>query len=561
MTDGPTDPVIEPGREDLYFLPLGGTGEIGMNLNLYGHGGRWLMVDLGITFSDTGAPGYDILMADPDYIVERVDRLAGLILTHAHEDHIGAVPYLWPRLRCPIYATRFTAKLVRGKLAEFGWEEEAEIIEVPLSGSFEVGPFEIQLITLTHSIPEPNALVIRTAAGTVLHTGDWKLDPDPVVGETYDEAALRALAEEGVLAMVCDSTNALVPGVAGSEGTVRANLERVVGTLENRVAVTCFATNVARLESVCRAAAANGRRVALVGRSLHRIHGVATETGFLTDLPPLIDVADVGYLPRGEVLLLCTGSQGEPRGAMWRIARNEHQDVALEPGDAVIFSSRVIPGNEVSIHALHNSLVEQGIAVYTDRDEPVHVSGHPAQDELTQMYQWVRPRVAVPVHGEARHLVGQAEVAKTCQVPEVLVGENGSLMRLAPGPAEIVGQVWTGRLVLDGTRLLPSDSPLLRDRSRLRYNGAALVTLVVDGKGRPQGDPRITLEGVLDPDSEVGLAEDAQAELKDNVARQPAAVRRDDEALAEAARIALRRHLFRAVGKKPITRVHVVRVD
>ena len=561
MTDGPTDPVIEPGREDLYFLPLGGTGEIGMNLNLYGHGGRWLMVDLGITFSDTGAPGYDILMADPDFIVERVDRLAGLILTHAHEDHIGAVPYLWPRLRCPIYATRFTAKLVRGKLAEFGWEEEAEIIEVPLSGSFEVGPFEIQLITLTHSIPEPNALVIRTAAGTVLHTGDWKLDPDPVVGETYDEAALRALAEEGVLAMVCDSTNALVPGVAGSEGTVRANLERVVGTLENRVAVTCFATNVARLESVCRAAAANGRRVALVGRSLHRIHGVATETGFLTDLPPLIDVADLGYLPRGEVLLLCTGSQGEPRGAMWRIARNEHQDVALEPGDAVIFSSRVIPGNEVSIHALHNSLVEQGIAVYTDRDEPVHVSGHPAQDELTQMYQWVRPRVAVPVHGEARHLVGQAEVAKTCQVPEVLVGENGSLMRLAPGPAEIVGQVWTGRLVLDGTRLLPSDSPLLRDRSRLRYNGAALVTLVVDGKGRPQGDPRITLEGVLDPDSEVGLAEDAQAELKDNVARQPASVRRDDEALAEAARVALRRHLFRAVGKKPITRVHVVRIS
>ena len=561
MTGGLPDKIGEPGPGDLYFLPLGGTGEIGMNLNLYGHDGQWLMVDLGITFSDAGAPGYDVLMADPDFIVQRSDRLAGLVMTHAHEDHIGAVPYLWPRLRCPIYATKFTAQLVRGKLAEFGWEEEAEIIEVPLSGSFAVGPFQIQLITLTHSIPEPNALVIRTAAGTVLHTGDWKLDPDPVVGETYDEVALRALADEGVLAMVCDSTNSLVPGVAGSEGTVLANLERLIGELENRVAVTCFATNVARLVSIRRAAAANGRRVALVGRSLHRINRVATETGFLTDLPPLIDVQDMGYLPRGEVLLLCTGSQGELRGAMWRIARNEHQDVTLDAGDAVIFSSRVIPGNEVSIHALQNSLVEQGIEIYTDRDEPIHVSGHPARDELTQMYQWVRPKIAVPVHGEARHLVGQAEIAKECQVPEVLVGKNGALMRLAPGPAAIVDEVWTGRLVLDGTRLVSSGSPMLRERSRLRYNGAALVTLVLDGKGRPLDDPQITFEGILDPESEGEIAEDAQAALRDHVARQPAHVRRDDEALVEAVRVALRRHLFKAVGKKPVTRVHVVRLD
>ena len=561
MTGGLPDKIGEPGHGDLYFLPLGGTGEIGMNLNLYGHDGQWLMVDLGITFSDAGAPGYDVLMADPDFIVQRSDRLAGLVLTHAHEDHIGAVPYLWPRLRCPIYATKFTAQLVRGKLAEFGWEEEAEIIEVPLSGNFAVGPFQIQMITLTHSIPEPNALVIRTAAGTVLHTGDWKLDPDPVVGETYDEVALRALADEGVLAMVCDSTNSLVPGVAGSEGTVLANLERLIGELENRVAVTCFATNVARLVSIRRAAAANGRRVALVGRSLHRINRVATETGFLTDLPPLIDVQDMGYLPRGEVLLLCTGSQGELRGAMWRIARNEHQDVTLDAGDAVIFSSRVIPGNEVSIHALQNSLVEQGIEIYTDRDEPIHVSGHPARDELTQMYQWVRPKIAVPVHGEARHLVGQAEIAKECQVPEVLVGKNGALMRLAPGPAAIVDEVWTGRLVLDGTRLVSSGSPMLRERSRLRYNGAALVTLVLDGKGRPLDDPQITFEGILDPESEGEIAEDAQAALRDHVARQPAHVRRDDEALVEAVRVALRRHLFKAVGKKPVTRVHVVRLD
>jgi ribonuclease J len=550
----------EPGAEELIFLPLGGTGEIGMNLNLYGHDGRWLMVDLGITFADTGAPGFEILMADPEFIVERRDRLAGLVLTHAHEDHIGAVPYIWPRLRCPIYATPFTARLVRAKLAEVGWEAQAEIIEVPLSGRFSVGPFEIQLITLTHSIPEPNALVIRTPAGTVLHTGDWKLDPDPVVGETYDEAALRALAEDGVLAMVCDSTNAMVPGVAGSEGTVQANLQRLIGGLENRVAVTCFATNVARLESICRAAAAHGRRVALVGRSMHRIHQAARESGFLADLPPMIDVADVGYLPRREALLLCTGSQGEPRGAMWRIARNEHPDAALEAGDAVIFSSRVIPGNEVAIHALHNRLVEQGIEVYTDREAPVHVSGHPARDELTQMYQWVRPKIAVPVHGEARHLVAQAEIAETCQVPQVLVGENGAVMRLAPGQAEIVDQVWTGRLVLDGSRLLPSDSEMLRARSRLRYAGAALVTLVLDQKGRALDEPRVTLEGVLDPIAEAEIVDDARAAVSDSLARQPARVRRDDEALAEAIRIALRRHVFKAVGKKPVTRVHLVRL-
>jgi ribonuclease J len=560
MSGETLEDLDEPGPSELYFLPLGGTGEIGMNLNLYGHDGRWLMVDLGITFADAGAPGFDIVMADPDFIVERRDRLSGLVLTHAHEDHIGAVPYLWPRLQCPIYATTFTARLVRGKLAEVGWEDMAEIIEVPLSGRFEVGPFEIQLITLTHSIPEPNALVIRTAAGTVLHTGDWKLDPDPVVGDTYDEEALRALAEEGVRAMVCDSTNALVPGVAGSEAMVLANLERLIGELENRVAVTCFATNVARLSSICRAAAAHGRRVALVGRSMHRIHQAATESGFLADLPPLIDVADAGHLPRGEVLLLCTGSQGEPRGAMWRIARNEHPDVALEPGDAVIFSSRVIPGNEVAIHALQNSLVEQGIAVYTDRDAPIHVSGHPARDELTQMYQWVRPKVAIPVHGEARHLAGQAEIAKACQVPQFLVGENGALMRLAPGPAEIIGQVWSSRLVLDGSRLLPSDSEMLRERNRLRYSGAALVTLVLNEQGRALDEPRITLEGVLDPITECEIAEDARTALKETLSQQPARIRRDDEALAEAIRIAVRRHLSKAVGKKPVTRVHLVRL-
>jgi ribonuclease J len=423
------------GPGDLWFLPLGGTGEIGMNLNLYGHDGAWLMVDLGITFADERLSGVDLIMPDPAFIEDQRDRLAGLVLTHAHEDHIGAVPYLWPRLRCPIYATPFTAGVLRRKLRENGFAEDAEITEVPLSGRFAVGPFDLELITLTHSIPEPNAVVIRTSAGTVLHTGDWKLDPEPLVGDDYDEAALRRLAEEGVLAMVCDSTNALVEGESGSEGALRDSLTELVGGFEARVVVACFATNVARLETAMRVAETHGRRVALVGRSLHRIYQAARDCGYLADLPPLLSDRDVAYLPRDEVLLLCTGSQGEPRSALVRIVRDDHPEVGLEPGDAVVFSSRVIPGNEKAISALQNELVRKGIEVVTDREHFTHVSGHPARDELAQMYQWVRPQVAIPVHGEARHLSAHAELARDCQVPQALVAENGDLRAGAGRPA------------------------------------------------------------------------------------------------------------------------------
>jgi ribonuclease J len=553
--------TFDPGAGELYFLPLGGTGEIGMNLNLFGHDGAWIIVDLGVTFPDAGAPGIELIMADPAFIEARADKLAGLVLTHGHEDHIGAVPYIWPRLRCPIYATGFTASLVRGKLAEAGLEEEAEVTEVPLSGRFQVGPFEIELITLTHSIPEPNALVIRTPAGSVLHTGDWKFDPAPVVGEDYDEAALKALADEGVLAMVCDSTNALVPGVAGSEGDVRAALEELVGGLHERVAVACFATNVARLDSVCRVAAKTGRRVALVGRSLHRIHRAAVENGYLADLQPLIDVKDAGYLPREEVLLLCTGSQGEPRGALWRIARGEHRDVGLEAGDAVVFSSRVIPGNERGIYALQNALVEQGIEVLTDREVPIHVSGHPARDELVQMYQWVRPRIAIPVHGEARHLMAHGQLAHECQVPDVLIGENGALMRLAPGPAAIVDQVPVGRLVLDGNRLAPSGSEHLRARRRLMHNGSVMLTLVLDRTGSLREEPWLSFEGVVAPEVEDEVLDETVAAIEEDLGRVSRKRRTDDEEMAEVARIAVRRFLLRATGNRPVIRVHVVRVD
>jgi ribonuclease J len=549
------------GDEDLFFIPLGGTGEIGMNLNLYGHKGAWLMVDLGIIFGDPRLPGIDVEMPDPRFIVERREDLAGLVLTHAHEDHIGAVPYLWEQLRCPVYATKFTAALLRRKLAEVGLLDEVPLIEVPLSGSFSVGPFEIELITLTHSIPEPNAVVIRTAAGTVLHTGDWKLDPTPLVGETYDERRLKALADEDVLAMVCDSTNAMVWGDAGSESEVREQLLKVVRPLTQRVAVACFASNVARLETVIQVAEECGRRVCLLGRSMHRIVECARESGYLKGHRPFLPEEEIDYLPRGEVLLLCTGSQGEPRAALWRIARGDHPSVALDRGDAVIFSSRIIPGNDTAIFELQNSLAESGVEVITDHDHDIHVSGHPGRDELVQMYQWVRPRVAVPVHGEARHLAAHAEIAKQCQVPQQIVGRNGAVIRLAPGEAQIVDKVSSGRLVYDGRRLLSRESPVLKGRQKLMFNGAVAVTLVMDERGALDGEPEISTVGLYEPEEEEEDFDELERAIRDAVQRLGRRERKDDAAVEEAASLAVRRTVNRLLGKKPVTMVHVIRLE
>ena len=549
------------GDEDLFFIPLGGTGEIGMNLNLYGHKGAWLMVDLGIIFGDPRLPGIDVEMPDPRFIVERREDLAGLVLTHAHEDHIGAVPYLWEQLRCPVYATKFTAALLRRKLAEVGLLDEVPLIEVPLSGSFSVGPFEIELITLTHSIPEPNAVVIRTAAGTVLHTGDWKLDPTPLVGETYDERRLKALADEDVLAMVCDSTNAMVWGDAGSESEVREQLLKVVRPLTQRVAVACFASNVARLETVIQVAEECGRRVCLLGRSMHRIVECARECGYLKGHRPFLPEEEIDYLPRGEVLLLCTGSQGEPRAALWRIARGDHPSVALDRGDAVIFSSRIIPGNDTAIFELQNSLAESGVEVITDHDHDIHVSGHPGRDELVQMYQWVRPRVAVPVHGEARHLAAHAEIAKQCQVPQQIVGRNGAVIRLAPGEAQIVDKVSSGRLVYDGRRLLSRESPVLKGRQKLMFNGAVAVTLVMDERGALDGEPEISTVGLYEPEEEEEDFDELERAISDAVQRLGRRERKDDAAVEEAASLAVRRTVNRLLGKKPVTMVHVIRLE
>ena len=546
--------------DELAFLALGGVGEIGMNLSLYGFAGRWLMIDCGISFADETLPGVDVIMPDPGFIADRAGELDGLVVTHAHEDHIGAIPHLWRRLRCPVYATPFTASVLRQKLIEADLEHEVPIIEVPMSGRFTVGPFEIELITLTHSIPEPNAVVLRTPLGTILHTGDWKFDPEPLVGDTADFARLRQIGEEGVLAMICDSTNALRPGEAGSEADVRKSLIELVGQCRQRVVVACFASNVARLESAAAAALAHDRQVALVGRSLWRIERAARETGYLEGIPPFLTDEEASYLPRDKVLLICTGSQGEPRSALSRIADDDHPEIALEPGDTVIFSSRIIPGNERAIGRLQNRLAALGIELITENDRLVHVSGHPAQDELTRMYQLVRPKIAVPVHGEMRHLMAQARLAEQCQVPQSVVTRNGEVVKLAPGPAAVIGEVPTGRLVVDGTRLLPSTSEALRSRQRMTFNGAALATIVVDRDGRLQAPPQITVHGLGGEAEDASLTEELQQRVANAIAELEPRERRDDAALREAARLAVRRSLRAWHGKKPVTEVHLVRL-
>ena len=545
--------------EELVFLPLGGAGEIGMNLNLYGYGPpgkeRWVMVDLGVTFGDGTVPGVDVIMPDPAFIAERRDSLDGLVLTHAHEDHLGAVPYLWERLECPIHATPFTAAFLREKLRETGFRDRVTIIEVPLGGRFQVGPFDMELITLTHSIPEPNAIAIRTPLGTVLHTGDWKFDPGPVVGPTSDMAALRSLGDAGVLAMVCDSTNVFEAGTSGSEAALLQSLTKIIGECKNRVAVACFASNVARLETIAAAAAANDRDVVIAGRSLRRIEATARATGYMGGVRAFLDEADAGFLPPDKTLIICTGSQGEARAALARIAAGTHPNVRLEAGDTVIFSSRVIPGNEVSIGQLQNDLVRRDIRIITGKDHFVHVSGHPARDELAEMYALARPRIAVPVHGELRHLAEHARLAKECQVPQSIVAENGSLVRLAPEAVEIIETVHADRLYLEGNRLVSRDSETVLGRTRALFNGTLVVTVVVDDDGLVD-DPRITAIGL--PEEAVASVRDAIISAVDDI---PDKVWNDDKELSEIMRIAARRVVRRRFTKKPVTQVHLVRTQ
>lgn len=549
-----------PADDALMFLPLGGSGEIGMNLNLYGHAGKWLMVDLGIAFGDETMPGIDVLVADPQFIRERKADLVGLVLTHAHEDHLGAVQHLWPELECPVYAAPFTAAVLRAKLHEPGLAGKVKITEVPRGGRFKAGPFEVQMVGVTHSVPESRVLVIRTKAGTVVHTGDWKFDPEPVVLPVTDDATLAALGDENVLALIGDSTNAMVPGTSGTEVSVREGLEAVIGRCKHRVAVTCFSTNVARLVSVARAAAAHDRRVALVGRSLWRIHEAAKSCGYLKDCHEFISEHDIGYLPKDKVVMVCTGSQGEPRSALARISAGDHPQVVMEKGDVVIFSSREIPGNERAIGKVQNRLLRQGIELITVDQEPVHVSGHPARDELAQMLRWVKPRILVPVHGELRHQMAHAEVARACGVSEIVTPTNGTLIQLAPGPVEIVGEVVHGKLAIDGKRLVPLDCGAMRSRHRVIFNGAAVVTVALNDRGELATAPRLSAMGLVDEDADRDLMLDVVDAVREAVAALAKPARRDDQAVIQAVKSAVRRSFNASHGKKPQTEVHLIRV-
>lgn len=548
-------------RTELLFVPLGGAGEIGMNLYLYGYGGKWLMVDLGIGFGDDTMPAIDLVMPDISFIEERAKDLVGLVVTHGHEDHLGAIPYLWPRLKCPIFATPFAAALLETKLIEADAPVKAPITVIPLGGRFGVGPFDVEMISLTHSIPEPNALAIRTPAGLVVHTGDWKFDPHPLVGGPADTAALERIGDEGVAALVGDSTNIFVTGKPGSESDVRASLVNLLGQYEDgAIAVACFASNVARLESIAHAAAANGRTVALVGRSLWRIVEASRRSGYLSDAVSFHTDDEVADVPKDKLVYICTGSQGEPRSALSRIATGSHPYVSLGKSDTVIFSSRIIPGNERAIYRMQNQLVRLGARIVSERDHFIHVSGHPTRGEVEQMYRLVRPRAAVPIHGELRHLTEHARLARSWGVETAVVVEDGGVVRLGGGPVELVGEVDHGRLALDGSRIVTMDSDLFRNRKRMMFNGSAVVTLVVDGGGRLVRDPQLTAPGILDPavrddghDAIVKAVRAALSGLSPNA-------RRDDGAVREAARLAVRRGFKDSHGKKPLTDVHLVRI-
>jgi ribonuclease J len=553
--------------DELVFLPLGGSGEIGMNLNAYGYGPpdarQWIVVDIGVTFGrEDMTPGIELILPDPSYLEDERDNIIGIVLTHAHEDHIGALGWLWPRLKAPVYATPFTAALVREKLRERGLLEKVPLTEIPLKGQLTLGPFEIDFVTLTHSIPEPNGLAIRTPLGLIWHTGDWKIDPDPLIGETTDEAKLRAMADEGVLAMVCDSTNVFVEGTAGSEAEVRVKLTEVIKQQRGRVAVTAFASNVARVETALLAAKAAGRTPCLVGRSMHRIVGAAKSVGMLTDAPQTIDDEEAGTLPDENVLFLCTGSQGEARAALSRIARGEHRNVSLRKGDTVIFSSRVIPGNEAAIHDMQNAFLERGVELITADDHFIHVSGHPARDELKQMYQWARPRIAVPVHGEKRHIREHVKLALELQIPEAIAPNNGDLIRLAPGPVALIDEVPSGRLYVDGSTIIQAEDDALKDRRRLGAEGAVNVSFAVNAKQAIIAGPNVTVRGLaMEDEEELELAlEELEDTAEAAFKRLKHQEREDDEAVESALVRAVRKAAEKLWRKRPLVDVSILRV-
>ncbi len=544
-----------PSKKDFWFLPLGGSNEIGMNLNLFGHDQQWLMVDLGVTFHDRY--GIEVITPDPSFILPYQENLVGLVLTHAHEDHVGAVPYLWPYLRCPIYATPFTAEIVRQKISEYPWRNEVRIIEVPLSGSIKVGHFGVEFITLTHSIPEPNALAITTPLGRIVHTGDWKIDPMPLIGNTTNESRLSELGQEGVLAMLCDSTNVFSEGESGSEQGVRDELTQLIGKYKNhRITVACFASNVARLETVILAAQQFGRKVCLVGRSLHRMVAAAQKVGYLKNISSFISDEEAMDMPPSKVLILSTGSQGEPRAALARIAGNQHPVVKMNTKDVVFFSSRVIPGNEKAIGLMQNRLALLGVKLITSHEEEIHVSGHPSRGELKRMYEWVKPQILIPVHGEARHLAEQARFALECGVPAAIVPTNGSLIQMAGSKSGILDHVDVGRWGYDGSRLISVNSPVIKERAKLSVQGCVFVSLTLDSYGELSELPCITFLGLCDTDVE---EQHLQDQISMKIENTLVGDFKNSQARLEALRKVIRQTVSHRLDKKPMVEVHILK--
>ena len=540
-------------KNELLFLALGGSAEIGMNVNLYGCDGQWVMVDLGMTFADPGYPGIDLILPDLEFIEKRSDKLLGIVLTHGHEDHIGAIPYLANELEVPLYATPFTAGLIRRKLEEAGLEKDVKLNIIPNEGSFELGPFGFRYFPIAHSIAEGNALLITTPYGNIFHTGDWKLDDEPLLGVPSTPEQLKAVGDEGVLALVCDSTNVFNHADSGSEGEVRKNLMRVVDEIDTRVLVTTFASNAARLQTLGEVAMHAGRKLCVAGRSLDRIIENSRETGYLKDFPPTIDFEEAMSLPRDKVMIVATGGQGESRAALGRIAGDTHK-IKLTEGDHVLFSSKQIPGNEIAIGRIQNQLAAKGIVMITDRQEHIHVSGHPGRPELAKMYDWIKPDILVPVHGEIRHMKEQARFGQSQGIAHNIFQQNGDVVRLAPGEPKILGQERTGRLVVDGDVIIAADGKTLNERRKVAYNGSISVAVALSQKGKLSGEPVIRLMGIpLEEDEE-----DFLDEVTDAIAAKFAKPVGDINRFSEDLRLLVRRSATEWTGKKPVVSVLIV---
>ncbi len=551
-------------KEELIFCPLGGSGEIGMNMNLYAYGPeadlKWIIVDMGLTFADESIPGVDLIYPDAGFIIEKKDDLLGIILTHAHEDHIGSIVHIWPKLKCKIYATPFTAILIQEKFKEKKIDITNYLRIVELNGKINLGPFEIDFVTLTHSILEPNGLSIKTPAGVILHTGDWKVDPNPLIGDKVDEKKLKLIGDAGVIAMICDSTNVFSPGRAGSENDVRESLLKIISSQKKRVLVTSFASNVARMESIFYIAKKTNREISLVGRSMHRIYKAAKQCGYLKDVIEPLDPRDAKKLPKERILYLCTGSQGEPMGALNRIANETHPDVNLENGDTVIFSSKIIPGNEKKLYGLQNLIVRRDIEVITEENAFVHVSGHANRDDLKDMYNWVKPKCVIPVHGEHRHMKEHIAFAKEMQIPFNLKVENGDIIKISNNKKpEIIDKAPTGKIYLDGNIAVSLDSNSIKERKNISVNGLLEITLIITNNGKIK-KPVVSYRGI--PEDEIN--ETFKFDLEDEITRTCKTFSvnnfNQEKNLIDTIKQNCRKIVKDKTGKKPFTNVNIARV-